>query len=163
MFKRPTCPNQTRGRARPRSPRSHTPLCLWNREDGLPFRKHWWIDIIDLSIENLNQASRVARALACFIEEDRSFPGDEIGEIVGLGQRLPDVVARSGCRPFEDVACEQGPHSDEMITNNAETVRWAFEMARLLGREPMTPNEYRETVLGKKARFDHAETLKEID
>jgi 3-keto-5-aminohexanoate cleavage enzyme len=55
------------------------------------------------------------------------------------------------------------PHSDELITNNADTVKWAFELARLLGREPMTPNEYRETVLGRKARFDHAETLKEID
>ena len=55
------------------------------------------------------------------------------------------------------------PHSDEMIKNNVETVRWAFELARLLGREPMTPNEYRETVLGRKPRFDHAETLKEID
>jgi len=55
------------------------------------------------------------------------------------------------------------PHSDEMIKNNVETVRWGFELARLLGREPMTPNEYRETVLGRKPRFDHAETLKEID
>ncbi len=55
------------------------------------------------------------------------------------------------------------PHSDEMITNNADQLRWAFQLARLLGREPMTPNEYRETVLGKKARFDHAEALKPLD
>jgi uncharacterized protein (DUF849 family) len=54
------------------------------------------------------------------------------------------------------------PHSDKMLTNNAETIRWAFTMARLLGREPMTPNEYRETVLKTKPRFDHAETLKEF-
>jgi hypothetical protein len=57
----------------------------------------------------------------------------------------------------------QYPHSDEMIKKNADTVRWAFQIARLLGREPMTPNEYRHTVLGRKPRFDHAETLKEID
>ena len=55
------------------------------------------------------------------------------------------------------------PHSDEMTKNNVETVRWAFQLARLLGREPMTPNEYRETVLRVKPRFDHAETLKDID
>lgn len=54
----------------------------------------------------------------------------------------------------------QYPHSDEMIKNNADMVRWAFELARLLGREPMTPNEYREAVLKVKPRFDHAETLK---
>lgn len=47
------------------------------------------------------------------------------------------------------------PHSDEMITNNADTVRWAIQLARLLGREVMTPNEYRETV-GLKPRFDFA-------
>lgn len=57
----------------------------------------------------------------------------------------------------------QYPHSDEMIKNNADTVRWAFELARLLGREPMTPNEYRETVLRVKPRFDHAETLRPFD
>jgi len=55
------------------------------------------------------------------------------------------------------------PHSDEMIQNNAETVRWAFELARLLGREPMTPNEYRESILGLEPRFDHAETLRPMD
>lgn len=55
------------------------------------------------------------------------------------------------------------PHSDEMIEDNAETIRWAFQMARLLGREPMTPNEYRETVLGFKPRFDHAETLRNVE
>jgi uncharacterized protein (DUF849 family) len=57
----------------------------------------------------------------------------------------------------------QYPHSDEMIKNNADMVRWAFELARLLGREPMTPNEFRETVLGVKPRFDHAETLKPLE
>jgi 3-keto-5-aminohexanoate cleavage enzyme len=55
------------------------------------------------------------------------------------------------------------PHSDEMIKNNAETLQWAFQMAKLLGREVMTPNEYRETVLKKPARFDHAETLRPME
>jgi hypothetical protein len=50
------------------------------------------------------------------------------------------------------------PHSDEMIKNNVETLQWAKKMARMLGREPMTPNEFREAN-GLKARFDHAESL----
>jgi 3-keto-5-aminohexanoate cleavage enzyme len=57
----------------------------------------------------------------------------------------------------------QYPHSDEMIKSNADTVRWAFDLARMLGREPLTPNEYRESVLGVEARFDHAETLRPME
>ncbi len=45
------------------------------------------------------------------------------------------------------------PHKDEKIRNNAEEVREAIEIARLLGREAMTPNEYRQAV-GLKPRFD---------
>jgi len=46
------------------------------------------------------------------------------------------------------------PHQDEKITNNAEEVRKAIELARMLGREVMTPNEYRQAI-GLKPRFDH--------
>jgi 3-keto-5-aminohexanoate cleavage enzyme len=46
------------------------------------------------------------------------------------------------------------PHSDEKITSNAEEVREAIELARMLGREVMTPNEYRQAI-GLKPRFDH--------
>jgi 3-keto-5-aminohexanoate cleavage enzyme len=40
----------------------------------------------------------------------------------------------------------QYPHKDIPCRNNAEEVRWAIETARLLGREVMTPAEFRETV-----------------
>ena len=53
------------------------------------------------------------------------------------------------------------PHKDDMITNNGEEVQWAIDIARTLGREVMTPNEFRAAV-GLKPRFDHAETLKKI-
>jgi len=46
------------------------------------------------------------------------------------------------------------PHKDEKIKNNADELRDAIAIARLLGREMMTPNEYRETV-GLKPRFNH--------
>lgn len=49
------------------------------------------------------------------------------------------------------------PHKDEKIKSNAEEVRWAIELARLLGREVMTPNEFR-TVIGLEPRFDYAPT-----
>lgn len=45
------------------------------------------------------------------------------------------------------------PHKDQKINNNIEELSDAIAIARLLGREVMTPNEYRETV-GLKARFD---------
>lgn len=54
------------------------------------------------------------------------------------------------------------PHKDDKIASNGEEVRWAIETARLLGREVMTPNEFRAAV-GLKPRFDHAETLKKLD
>lgn len=47
-------------------------------------------------------------------------------------------------------------------TNNGEEVQWAIQLARSLGREVMTPNEYRKAI-GLKPRFDHAETLKKLD
>ncbi len=46
------------------------------------------------------------------------------------------------------------PHKDEKIKSNAEEVREAIQIARLLGREVMTPNEYREAV-GLKPRHDY--------
>ena len=54
------------------------------------------------------------------------------------------------------------PHKDDLITNNGEEVRWAIDMARMLGREVMTPNEFRKAVGLKGPRFDHAETLRDI-
>jgi len=53
---------------------------------------------------------------------------------------------------MEDTAWKY-PHKDEKIKSNAEEVREAIQIARLLGREVMTPNEYREAV-GLKPRFD---------
>jgi 3-keto-5-aminohexanoate cleavage enzyme len=38
------------------------------------------------------------------------------------------------------------PHKDEPLVSNAEEVKWAIETARLLGREVMTPAEYREYI-----------------
>jgi 3-keto-5-aminohexanoate cleavage enzyme len=38
------------------------------------------------------------------------------------------------------------PHSDEPLKSNAEEVTWAIQTARLLGREVMTPAEYREYI-----------------
>ncbi|MBI4329985.1 MAG: 3-keto-5-aminohexanoate cleavage protein [Chloroflexi bacterium] len=49
--------------------------------------------------------------------------------------------------------CWKYPHKDEKISNNAEDLREATEIARLLGREIMTPNEYRQAV-GLKPRYD---------
>jgi len=46
------------------------------------------------------------------------------------------------------------PHRDEKIKSNADELRDATAIARLLGREVMTPNEYRQAV-GLKPRFDH--------
>jgi hypothetical protein len=45
------------------------------------------------------------------------------------------------------------PHKDEKIESSAEEVRDAIAIARLLGREVMTPNEYRQAI-GLKPRFD---------
>ena len=45
------------------------------------------------------------------------------------------------------------PHRDDKLKSNAEDVRWAVTMANMLGREVMTPNEYRE-LWGKRARFE---------
>jgi uncharacterized protein (DUF849 family) len=45
----------------------------------------------------------------------------------------------------------QYPHKDDPCKNNAEEVRWAIDMARMLGREVMTPAEFRERV-GLKPR-----------
>jgi 3-keto-5-aminohexanoate cleavage enzyme len=45
------------------------------------------------------------------------------------------------------------PHKDEKIKNNVDELLDAIAVARLLGREVMTPNEYRQTV-GLKPRFD---------
>lgn len=53
------------------------------------------------------------------------------------------------------------PHKDTKISNNGEEVQEAIDLARLLGREVMTPNEFR-TTIGLKPRFDYAETLKKI-
>lgn len=38
------------------------------------------------------------------------------------------------------------PHKDEPMTSNAQEVTWAIETARLLGREIMTPAEWREYI-----------------
>lgn len=49
----------------------------------------------------------------------------------------------------------QYPHKDDPCRNNAEEVKWAIDTARLLGREVMSPAEFRETVgLPKKSGFD---------
>ena len=45
------------------------------------------------------------------------------------------------------------PHKDEKIKNNVDELRDAIAIAHLLGREVMTPNEYRETI-GLEQRFD---------
>lgn len=45
------------------------------------------------------------------------------------------------------------PHKDEKIKSNAEEVRWAVTIARMLGREVMTPSEFREAI-GAKPRKD---------
>jgi 3-keto-5-aminohexanoate cleavage enzyme len=45
----------------------------------------------------------------------------------------------------------QYPHKDDPCKNNAEEVTWAIEAAKMLGREVMTPAEFRETV-GLKPR-----------
>ncbi|MDD1753627.1 MAG: 3-keto-5-aminohexanoate cleavage protein [Methanotrichaceae archaeon] len=45
------------------------------------------------------------------------------------------------------------PHKDEKIKSNAEEVRWAVTIARMLGREVMTPNEFRQ-IIGLKPRHD---------
>ena len=54
------------------------------------------------------------------------------------------------------------PHKDDLITNNGDEIRWAIDIARMLGREVMTPNEFRAAVGLKGPRFDHAETLRDI-
>ena len=46
------------------------------------------------------------------------------------------------------------PHKDERIVSNAEEVRWAVTVARMLGREVMTPNEFRKAI-GLKPRNDY--------
>jgi len=46
------------------------------------------------------------------------------------------------------------PHKDDPCSNNAEEVRWAIDMVRMLGREVMTPNEFRETI-GLKPRHGY--------
>jgi 3-keto-5-aminohexanoate cleavage enzyme len=38
------------------------------------------------------------------------------------------------------------PHKDEPLMSNAEEVKWAIDTCRALGREVMTPNEYREYI-----------------
>ena len=44
------------------------------------------------------------------------------------------------------------PNHDTIIVSNAEEVREHIQLARLLGREVMTPNEFRESV-GLKPKF----------
>ncbi len=38
------------------------------------------------------------------------------------------------------------PHKDDPLKSNAEEVTWAIQTARLLGREVMTPAEYRKYI-----------------
>lgn len=38
------------------------------------------------------------------------------------------------------------PHRDDRVKSNAEEVRWAIEMCRMLGREVATPDEYRKLI-----------------
>jgi 3-keto-5-aminohexanoate cleavage enzyme len=45
------------------------------------------------------------------------------------------------------------PHRDDKIKSNAEDVHWAVTIARMLGREVMTPNEFRQ-IIGLKPRHD---------
>jgi 3-keto-5-aminohexanoate cleavage enzyme len=45
------------------------------------------------------------------------------------------------------------PHRDDMIKSNAEDVHWAVTIASMLGREVMTPNEFRK-IIGLKPRHD---------
>lgn len=47
------------------------------------------------------------------------------------------------------------PHKDDPCKNNAEEVQWAIDTAKLLGREVMTPNEFRSRVgLPEKHGFE---------
>ena len=106
----------------------------------------------------------MAHRLALIVQDIKAIDPDGYITVCASGRASTYLMAQAmilGCHirmGMEDTVWWY-PNSDEMITNSVDTLKWAFDMSRLLGREPMTPNEFRETVLMTKARFDHAETL----
>jgi len=128
------------------------PPCLWIILPAAPSRP-------DFFSEYMPNERAMCRRLVSIVEEIKMFdPGAFIvvccsgrasKYLITLAMLL-GIHVRVG---MEDTVWRY-PHKDEMIKSNAQEVREATEIAKMLGREKMTPNEYREAI-GLKPRFDY--------
>ncbi len=96
--------------------------------------------LVDL-IENIREVDPGAFITLCAAGRATRYV-TTLGLLLGLNIRMG----------MEDTVWRY-PHKDEKIKNNADELRDAVATAALLGRQVMTPNEYRQAV-GLKPRFD---------
>ena len=93
----------------------------------------------------------MAESLTSQIERIRGLPGEHEIVVSAAGRAssyLATLAILLGChvRVGTEDTPYQYPHSDEKIADNGEEVERFRSIASQLGREPATPNEYREMI-----------------
>lgn len=123
---------------------------LWVLLFGLPCKGPRW------HFEYIPNAKAMCQALVNAVDRIREIDPDAFITVIAGGRPSRYIVTLAmlmglHVRVGMEDTVFQYPHKDDPCRNNAEEVRWAINMAKMLGRQVMTPAEFREAV-GLKPR-----------
>jgi 3-keto-5-aminohexanoate cleavage enzyme len=123
---------------------------LWVLLFGLPCKGPRWM------FEYIPNPKAMCQGLLSAVDRIREIDPEAFITVIAGGRASRYIVTLAmllglHIRVGMEDTVFQYPHKDVPCSNNAEEVRWAIDTARLLGREVMTPAEFRETI-GLKAR-----------
>jgi uncharacterized protein (DUF849 family) len=127
---------------------------LWCLLFGLPVKGPRW------HFEYIPNAKAMCQHLVNAVERIREIDPEAFITVLAAGRAARYMVTLATLlglhiRVGMEDTVFQYPHKDDPCKNNAEEVRWAIDMTRMLGREVMTPNELRKAV-GIKPKHDYS-------
>jgi uncharacterized protein (DUF849 family) len=125
---------------------------LWILLFGLPCKGPRW------HFEYIPNEKAMCQTLVNNVERIRELDPEGIITVCCAGRPSKYLVTLAillglNIRMGHEDTIFQYPHKEDLIVSNASETTWAINMAKALGRDVMTPNEFREQI-GLKPRHD---------